>query len=92
MTAPATAAPQARLTSRQRQVLQLVAAGLNGPAIAAELDISIATVKFHLRDLRAALGARTSAHAVAIAFHRRLLVVHPLRVSINGIDQGWNAA
>ena len=46
------------LTPRQRQVLELVAAGRSNAEIASELIISINTVKFHMRTIYAQLGVR----------------------------------
>jgi DNA-binding NarL/FixJ family response regulator len=46
------------LTPRQRQVLELVAAGRSNAEIAAELIISVNTVKFHMRTIYSQLGVR----------------------------------
>jgi DNA-binding NarL/FixJ family response regulator len=56
-----------RLTSREREVLELMAAGKPNNEIAAELFISINTVRNHVANLLAKLNARTRVEAVAIA-------------------------
>ena len=55
------------LTDRERRVLQLVAHGLVTPEIAVELAVSPETVKSHVHNVMMKLGARTRAHAVALA-------------------------
>ena len=55
------------LTEREREVLSLVAAGLQGGAIAQRLYVSPETVKSHVQNAMTKLGARTRAQAVAIA-------------------------
>ena len=60
-------APAARLSSRDREVLQLIANGLSGEAIADALFLSGDTVRTHVRNAVAKLGATSRAHAVAIA-------------------------
>jgi DNA-binding NarL/FixJ family response regulator len=61
------------LTSREFDILELIADGYENHEIAERLVISTETVKSHVRHLRAKLGARNRAHAVAIAFGCRLL-------------------
>lgn len=61
------------LTRRQRQVLLLIADGLTSGEIAARLVVQPGTAKSHTRDLLARLGARSRAHAVAVAFRRGLI-------------------
>jgi DNA-binding NarL/FixJ family response regulator len=50
--------PLSGLSRRQREVLELLALGLDNDEIAARLYISRNTVKFHLRAIYACLGAR----------------------------------
>jgi DNA-binding NarL/FixJ family response regulator len=47
------------LTSRQREVLKLVAAGLQDKEIASKLGISYSAVKFHVVSLRRKFGAES---------------------------------
>ena len=61
------------ITSRELEVLQLVADGLENREIAARLYLSVETVKTHIRHVFSALGARSRAHAVAIGFRTGLL-------------------
>jgi PAS domain S-box-containing protein len=74
------AAPRARsgrasLTKRQNQVLHLLAAGQSTVQIAGALQLSIETVRNHVRHIRA-LGAHSRLEAVAIARHEGLLEEH----------------
>lgn len=75
--APLAARPGAALTSRELEVLQLIAEGFSNTQIAAELVVSPETVKTHIRRLLAKLKATSRAHAVAVAFQTRLLYVDP---------------
>jgi DNA-binding NarL/FixJ family response regulator len=63
------------LTTREREVLELVAAGLPNKTIARELGISEHTAKFHVGSLLAKLGAASRTEAVTIATRRGLLAV-----------------
>lgn len=56
-----------RLTARQTQILERVAAGCGNKAIARELAISDRTVKYHLGQAMHSLSAATRAEAVARA-------------------------
>ena len=56
-----------RLTGREREVLQLVAAGLTNAEIAAELRLSPNTIKEHASSMFRKLGARNRADAVVRA-------------------------
>jgi DNA-binding NarL/FixJ family response regulator len=58
------------LTRREREVLQLLADGLNGEQAAQRLFISGETVRTHVRNAMEKLDAQTRAHAVAIALRR----------------------
>jgi DNA-binding NarL/FixJ family response regulator len=52
------------LTTREREVLELVAQGLPNKAIASRLGISDHTVKFHLSSIFSKLGASSRTEAV----------------------------
>jgi PAS domain S-box-containing protein len=55
-----------RLSSREREVVGLVAAGLSGPEIAQELHVSSNTVRTHVRNAMQKLGAHSRAQLVAM--------------------------
>ncbi|MEU6414730.1 LuxR C-terminal-related transcriptional regulator [Microbispora sp. NPDC046933] len=61
------------LSSRERDVLRLVAKGSSNREIAAALFISEATVKSHLTHVYGKLGAKDRAAAVAIAYDQGIL-------------------
>ena len=63
------------LTGRERQVLQLTAEGLANKQIAASLDISENTVKFHLSSLYAKLGVTSRTEAVHTGARRGWVVL-----------------
>jgi DNA-binding CsgD family transcriptional regulator len=56
-----------RLSSREREVIRLVALGLTSSEAAGELNISQNTVRSHVRNSMTKLGARSRAHLVAKA-------------------------
>jgi DNA-binding CsgD family transcriptional regulator len=56
-----------QLTEREREVMMLVASGLQSAEIAERLFLSPETVKSHVHNALSKLGAHTRAHAVAIA-------------------------
>jgi PAS domain S-box-containing protein len=55
------------LSRREREIVRHVAQGSSGPEIAAELQISHQTVRTHVRNAMAKVGARSRAHLVAKA-------------------------
>jgi DNA-binding NarL/FixJ family response regulator len=57
-----------RLTPREREVLNFMAAGLDNRAIAAKLRIQYTTVRGHVRSVIEKLGARSRLEAVARAY------------------------
>jgi LuxR family maltose regulon positive regulatory protein len=59
-----TAPPVDPLTTREREVLELMTAGMSNPAIAAQLVVSIDTVKKHVSHILDKLGARNRTEAV----------------------------
>jgi DNA-binding CsgD family transcriptional regulator len=58
-----------KVTPRELEVLALIADGYSTREIAQLLWITDETVRTHVRRLLSRLGARTRAHAVAIAYH-----------------------
>ncbi len=73
--AAAAPAPRLTLTSREREILELIAEGANNRRIAARLAISRHTVKFHVASVLAKLGARSRTEAVTLALRAGLLAV-----------------
>ena len=67
------------LTSREEEVLRLVAAGLTNRQIGERLFISGKTVSVHISNVLAKLGVGGRAEAVAVAHRRGLLTVEPSR-------------
>jgi len=61
------------LSSRELDVLLLVAEGFTNPTIATELDISTSTVKTHVENMLRKLSANDRAHAVSTAMRRGLI-------------------
>jgi DNA-binding CsgD family transcriptional regulator len=64
----ARAASPAPLSRREREVLVAVARGSQDDEMAAALHLSAHTVRSHTKSALRKLGARTRAHAVAIAY------------------------
>lgn len=65
--------PQASLSAREMQILDLVAAGQSNVEIATELFISETTVKSHLAHIFTKLGVTTRTAAVSVARQRGIL-------------------
>jgi PAS domain S-box-containing protein len=59
--------PELHLTPRQAEVLELLERGRSTKQIADELQLSIETVRNHIRHLMRAIGAHSRLEAVAIA-------------------------
>jgi NarL family two-component system response regulator YdfI len=63
------------LTKREKEVLQMLAAGLGNKEIAAKLNISDHTAKFHVGSILGKLGVSTRAEAVATGIRRGLVLL-----------------
>jgi DNA-binding NarL/FixJ family response regulator len=66
-------APSVRLTRRERDVLQLMVAGLRNREIAETLVISRGTLQHHVAAVYRKLGCSNRAQAVAPALRHRLV-------------------
>lgn len=63
------------LTPREREVLQMISAGLGNKEISAKLSISEHTVKFHVASILGKLGASTRTEAVSIGVRHGLVLL-----------------
>jgi DNA-binding CsgD family transcriptional regulator len=61
------------LTRREREVLEAVASGRTGREIAALLGIAYKTERNHIASILQKLGAKSQAHAVALALARKII-------------------
>lgn len=63
------------LTRREREVLQMLASGVSNKEIAARLNISDHTAKFHVASIFGKLGATTRTEAVTAGIRRGLVLL-----------------
>jgi NarL family two-component system response regulator LiaR len=61
------------LTSREREILSLMVAGLSNPEIADKLVVSRSTVKFHVSGILSKLGVSSRTQAVTLALQNKLV-------------------
>ena len=72
-TDPSRAAAALRLSTREREILQLIAEGRTGKEIAFVLSISIKTVAFHRENIKRKLGLGTTAELTKHAIEQGLI-------------------
>jgi NarL family two-component system response regulator LiaR len=61
------------LTSREKEVLELMAKGLNNSQIAERLIVSRSTIRFHVSNVLSKLNASSRTEAVAVAIQNNLV-------------------
>jgi DNA-binding NarL/FixJ family response regulator len=64
-----------QLTSREIEVLRLIAAGNANKLVASQLSITEETVKGHVKNILSKLGANDRTHAVTIAIKRGIIEI-----------------
>jgi two-component system, NarL family, response regulator DevR len=64
-----------QLTNREHEVLSYLAEGLSNAAIAERLTVSVHTVRNHIANLSAKLGAHSKLEALSIAVRDGLLPI-----------------
>jgi two-component system, NarL family, response regulator DevR len=69
--------PGPELSDREREVLQLTADGVSVAAIATQLDLSVHTVRNHIRRALQRLDAHTKLDAVVVAARLGLITIAP---------------
>jgi serine-type D-Ala-D-Ala carboxypeptidase/endopeptidase (penicillin-binding protein 4) len=88
----APAAPVARLTARQRQVLELIVEGLDNSQIAARLGVSERTVRAHVSAVLERLGVANRTQAAVAAIQRGWLAVLTVLLVLLAVLPGVAAA
>lgn len=61
------------LTTREQEILSLMATGLSNPEIAEHLVVSRSTVKFHVSSILSKLGVSSRTQAVTLALQNKLV-------------------
>jgi DNA-binding CsgD family transcriptional regulator/N-acetylneuraminic acid mutarotase len=75
------------LTEREKELLQLVATGVTNRQVAHQLSISVNTVKVHLRNIYAKLGAESRTEATMIAVREGWVVVEGAEEAPEGVAE-----
>jgi DNA-binding NarL/FixJ family response regulator len=74
---PESGRPSDRLTTREREVLVLLAGGRSVKEVAASLHISVFTLRGHIRGIITKLGVQSMTQAVSMAFRQGLIGGEP---------------
>ena len=80
------------LTSREEEVLTMVAAGLRAKDIAEAVGLSFRTVEDHIADIKYRLRAKTTPHAVSIAIGMGIIKPEQMPVDLSGEADAKTAA
>src|SRR3954452_20656647 len=67
---PRATAQVPQLSPREREIMHLMAEGLTADAIGNQLNVSVETVRTHVRNVIRKLQARNRVHAIALALER----------------------
>ena len=65
--------PRNDITSREKEILELLAQGWTARETARRVELSVRTVERHIDNLRLKMNAHNAAHLVACAFSRGML-------------------
>src|SRR3954463_6099331 len=68
-----------QLSPREREIMHLMAEGRTAEAIGQEINVSVETVRTHVRNVIRKLQARNRVHAIAIALERGEIALDPDR-------------
>ena len=68
-----------QLSPREREIMHLIAEGRTAEAIGSEINVSVETVRTHVRNVIRKLQARNRVHAIAIALERGEIALDPDR-------------
>ena len=80
---PRATAQVPQLSPREREIMHLMAEGRTAEAIANELNVSVETVRTHVRNVIRKLQARNRVHAIALALERGEIALDPSHASDN---------
>jgi DNA-binding NarL/FixJ family response regulator len=90
--APLTTSSDAKLTARESEILQLMAAGATNSSVARQLWVTEQTVKFHLSNIYRKLGVANRTEASHYAYTHGLLDPMPGRAADSAIGREAAAA
>ena len=76
-----------QLTMREQEILSMVAQGMSNREIADQLVVTLATVKWHIRQVYSKLGVRSRVQAIIRARELKLIVTGDTTSALLDIDQ-----
>jgi two-component system, NarL family, response regulator LiaR len=65
--------PLTKLSAREQQILQLIVEGYSNPQIAADLNLSVSTIKTHIRGIMNKLVVQRRVQIAVVAVCNRLV-------------------